>query len=84
MICNYLEKTKRSRRTNEVDKNLMSREQEIKRKCVMKSVKMKKLNQVQKLLNNENDMEPWGRDAHAKVIATVSPLVLIQIEVLFQ
>lgn len=64
-----------------MDKNaLSSKEKEIKRKRVLKSVKMKKLAAVQKLLKNENDMEPWGRDAQAKVFCSLSPLIVAPIQ----
>ncbi|KAJ6834210.1 DNA-directed RNA polymerase 1B, mitochondrial-like [Iris pallida] len=67
-IQKYLEKTKRSRRRNvQVEENVLSNEQEILRKRMMNLLKMKKLIEVQKLLKNENDMEPWGRDAQAKL-----------------
>lgn len=76
-IYSFLEKTKKTRRNNEGDKNaVLSKEQEIKRKCVLKSVKMKKLNVVQKLLKNENDMEPWGRDAQAKLGSRLIELLI--------
>ena len=55
-------------------------EQEVKRKRLMKSVKMKKLIEVRKLLKDEIDMEPWGRDAQAKVVAIISPLITTLIQ----
>jgi len=48
----------KSRRSNQGDENLVHSEQEIKRKCLMKELKMKKLIEVRKLLKDENDMEP--------------------------
>lgn len=75
-IHNYLEKKKKSRRSDQVDGKLESREEEIKQRRVVKSLKMKKMVEVQKLLKNENDIEPWGRDAQAKLGSCLIELLL--------
>ncbi|XP_020699293.2 DNA-directed RNA polymerase 3, chloroplastic isoform X1 [Dendrobium catenatum] len=65
-IHGYVEKTKK--RGNRVCQDIIfTKEQQKRRKLVMKLIKMKKLVDVQKLLKEEIHMEPWGRDAQAKL-----------------
>ncbi|PKA50864.1 DNA-directed RNA polymerase 3, chloroplastic [Apostasia shenzhenica] len=68
IIHTYLEKTKRhGKRSCQCDNVILSKEQQKRHKYVLKLIKMKKLAEVQKLLRVEADMEPWGRDAQAKL-----------------
>ncbi|URD75747.1 hypothetical protein MUK42_09414 [Musa troglodytarum] len=73
----YLEKSKRRRRKNEGDQNvILCKQQEILRKKVMRLIKMKQLIEVQKLLRNEIEMESWGRDGQAKLGSRLIELLL--------
>ncbi|XP_072962324.1 DNA-directed RNA polymerase 3, chloroplastic-like [Typha angustifolia] len=74
----YLQKTKRSgKRKNQGEENKNeSKEQENLRKRLMNLVKMKKLSEVQKLIKTEIEIEPWGRDAQAKLGSRLIELLI--------
>lgn len=50
--------------------------QQMLRKRVTKLMKKQKLPQVQKILKQQDDLKPWGQDAHAKVL--ISPEIFGQ------
>lgn len=54
---------------------MVSKEEEKLRKRVMNLVKMRKLTDAQKLIKNEIETDPWGRDAQAKVCGVLLQVV---------
>ncbi|KAK8962692.1 hypothetical protein KSP40_PGU015267 [Platanthera guangdongensis] len=66
-IHGYVDKIKRRRNKGCKDDTVFTKELQKRRKVVMKLIKMKRLAVVQKLLKEEMDIEPWGRDAQAKL-----------------
>ncbi|XP_010273707.1 PREDICTED: DNA-directed RNA polymerase 3, chloroplastic isoform X2 [Nelumbo nucifera] len=69
-IHNFLKKTKKYQGGKKIEgqgDDKVTKEQDILRKRVNILVKKKKLIEVQKLVKNENEIRPWGRDAQAKL-----------------
>ncbi|XP_058067741.1 DNA-directed RNA polymerase 3B, chloroplastic isoform X2 [Magnolia sinica] len=66
----FLERTKKSGRGKTVEGGeceASSRDEDILRKRVQNLMKKQKRKELQKLLKKKDDMESWGRDAHAKL-----------------
>ncbi|MBA0690179.1 hypothetical protein Goari_007873, partial [Gossypium aridum] len=79
-VHSFLEKTKNYQRKQIVDEvQGASKEKEILRKRVNSLIRRRRLTEVQKLVKNE-EIKPWGRDAQAKILKTLSWLnVIVQL-----
>lgn len=77
-IHNYLEKSKRPRkRSNREDKTMtLDNEEEIIRRRVLNLMKMNKLPEMHKLIQDKNEVESWGRDAQAKLACRLIELLI--------
>lgn len=78
-IHSFLEKTKKSRRNKKLEGDMHEvpgKEREIFRKRIKNLMKRQKRSELQKFIKSEGAMEPWGRDAQAKLGSRLIELLI--------